>query len=104
MNRRDKAEEFRKSFDDMKSTAPRLTELEKNDADLTSQLAHKAEQEALNAVSSQIDDLIANAIDGNAELLGMRIGWDGTVYETAGEAVRNVLTPFITAENEEWIV
>lgn len=103
MNRRDKAEEFRKSFDDMKSTAPRLTDLEQKDADLTSQLAHKAEQEELDAVFSQIDDLIANAIAGNAELLGIRIGWDGVTYPTAGDAVRSI-QQFMTEENENWSV
>lgn len=38
----------------------------------------------------QIANLVAsnNPTDGNSELLDIRVGADGTVYESAGEAVR----------------
>ena len=72
----------------------------------TAQLAQKANETDLETERSRINNLVANAgdTDGNAELLDIRIGADGTVYDTAGEAVRNVLTPYLTIENEEWVV
>lgn len=71
----------------------------------TAQLAQKAEQEEVNTISGQIDNLIANAgdTDGNAELLDIRVGWDGKTYPTAGDAVRSI-QQFMTEENEIWSV
>ena len=76
-----------------------------NKEEVTAQLAQKAEQEELNTVSGQIDNLIANAgnTDGNAELLDIRVGWDGVTYPTAGDAVRSI-QQFMTEENQIWRV
>ena len=71
----------------------------------TAQLAQKANRTEVNTISGQIDNLIANAgdTDGNAELLDIRVGWDGTIYPTAGDAVRSI-QQFMTEENEVWSV
>ena len=69
------------------------------------QLAEKAKQEEVETISGQINTLVANAgnTDGNAELLDIRVGWDGIVYPTAGEAVRS-MQKFMTAQDEIWEV
>ena len=73
--------------------------------DTTAQLAQKANRDEVNTISGQIDNLIANAgdTDGNAELLDIRVGWDGVVYPTAGDAVRSI-QQFMTEENQNWSV
>ena len=37
-----------------------------------------------------------------AELIGIITDADGKIYETASEAVRNILTAYMTIENEDW--
>src|SRR5690625_5077589 len=68
-----------------------------------SQLAQKANQDELNTEKGRIDNLIANAgdTDGNAELLDIRVGWDGVIYPTAGDAVRSIQR-LMTTEGEPW--
>src|SRR5690625_1297432 len=55
-------------------------------------LSIKAKQVDLNTEKGHIDNLIANAgdTDGNAELIDIRVGWDGIIYPTAGDAVRSI--------------
>ena len=79
----------------------RMTELEDVDAvqfdsrlnSVTQQLADKANQSDLEMEASRINNLVAHAgdTDGNAELLDIRVV-NGTIYDTAGEAVRSILT------------
>lgn len=59
---------------------------------LGQQLAEKALQSELEIERARISNLTANAgnTDGNAELLDIRVGFDGTTYTTAGEATRMV--------------
>ena len=44
----------------------------------------------IEALNARIENIVANAGDvgGNTELTDIRLGWDGTTYSTAGEAVR----------------
>lgn len=44
----------------------------------------------ISAVSARVSNIIANGTptEGNTELLDIRTGWNGTVYSTAGDAVR----------------
>lgn len=57
---------------------------------ITAQLAQKANKTELNAVSSQIDNLVAHAgdTDNNSELLDIRVSSSGVVHDTAGTSVR----------------
>ena len=50
----------------------------------------------LQDLDSQVNNLIANAgdTDGNAELLDIRVGWDGRVHPNAGNAVRDGMNTF----------
>lgn len=70
---------------------------------VTAQLAQKAKQADLEIERARISNLTANAgdTDGNAELLDLRVGFDGKTYATAGEAVRSI-GKFLTVENELW--
>ena len=80
--------------------APRLNEV-------TAQLAQKASKQEVEVERQRINSLSQleeGSTTADAELLDIRIGADGTVYETAGEAVRNVLTAYMTIENEEWVI
>lgn len=79
--------------------APRLDELD-------AQLAQKALQSDLEVEKARIDNLTANAgdTDNNAELLDIRVGYDGVTYTSAGEAVRQTIGAYMTEENESWVV
>lgn len=43
-------------------------------------------------LNNRIDTIIANnnTTDGNSELVDIRIGYDGTIYQSAGECTRNI--------------
>ena len=71
----------------------RLVENEKNQENLSSQLDSKANNLDLEVQKVRIDNLITNnnPTDGNSELIDIRVGRNGDVYTSAGEAVRNEL-------------
>lgn len=53
----------------------------------------KADQQDLDTLKSRVDNLTANPgkpTEGNAELIDIRVGADGRVYPTAGDALREV--------------
>ena len=80
--------------------------MDQNDKqDISRQLADKAQKSDLLQEKTRIDNLVANAgdTDGNAELLDIRVGFDGVTYPTAGDAVRSIGT-FLTDVNEIWEV
>lgn len=60
----------------------------------------------LDVVQSQISQLIASAGDGTkpAELTDIRVGDDGLIYATAGEAVRNQLNKKISYDQGENLI
>jgi len=68
-------------------------------------LAQKANKDELEVERARINNLVAHAgdTDGNAELLDIRVGWDGILYPTAGDAVRSI-QQFMTLENQPWEV
>lgn len=59
----------------------------------------------LDKEKERVNNIIANAgdTDGNAELIDIRVGWDGVTYPTAGDAVRSIQN-FMTEENQIWRV
>lgn len=68
--------------------------LDKSDAvqdDNTAQLAQKAEQEDLNATNARVSTLIkVESTTDNAETRDIRVSSDGSVYEAAGDHVRDL--------------
>ena len=69
----------------------RITENEKNQENLSSQLETKASKKDLEIERNRINLLTkieAGETEGNTELLDIRNGADGVVYNTAGESVR----------------
>jgi len=97
---------FQDAVDEMLATGSGVDAQARIDiADHTVQLADKAEQTDLEIERARISNLTANAgnTDGNAELLDIRVGFDGVTYATAGDAVRS-LGDFMTTENEIWEV
>ena len=53
----------------------------------------KADKSEVTAVNSRVDNIIAhnNDTEGNSELIDIRTGIDGTIYGSAGDAVRSQL-------------
>lgn len=52
----------------------------------------KADQQDLNTLKARVDNLTANpstSTEGNAELIDIRVGFDGKTYPTAGTAIRS---------------
>lgn len=70
---------------------------------LNRQLAQKANEADLEIERARISNLTANAgdTDGNAELLDIRVGFDGITYPTAGEATR-AIGNYMKINGEPW--
>ena len=79
--------------------------LDEEKAEVTAQLAQKAEQTDLEIERARISGLVANAgdTDGNAELLDIRIGFDGITYPTAGDATR-AISNYMKTDGQPWEV
>ncbi|MCM3616673.1 hypothetical protein M3936_03660 [Sutcliffiella horikoshii] len=70
------------------------------------QLAQKAQQSALEIEKQRINNLIAlpqGATTNDARLEDIKIGYDGTVYNSPGDAVR-AIGAFMTEDNQVWVV
>lgn len=69
------------------------------------ELGKRAYENDLEVERERINNLVAHSgeTDGNAELLDIRVGFDGTIHNTAGDAVR-AIAAFMTEENEEWVI
>lgn len=82
-----------------------VVQLDGRVSEVSAQLVEKASQRDLETEKERINNLVANAgnTDGNAELLDIRVGFDGVTYDTAGEAVRAIGT-FLTSDDENWEV
>lgn len=66
--------------------------------------SNKASNADLELVNQRISNLVANSgeqTEGNAELIDIRVGADGTVYPTAGDAVRGQVTKLDTKIDDE---
>lgn len=75
--------------------------------EVDAQLAQKASKQEIEIERQRIDTITRleeGSTTADAELIDIRTGADGTVYETAGEAVRNVLTAYMTTADEEWMI
>lgn len=93
------------SREDIVNIDTKLSATDKNVTDLTTQLAQKATKEEVEIERARISNLTANAgdTDGNAELLDIRVGFDGITYTTAGDATR-ALSNYMTEQNESWVI
>lgn len=77
-----------------------VSEIEQNVSEVTHQLdttvtmLTSSVNEVENRVNSRMDNIIANSssTEGNSELIDIRTGNDGTVYTTAGTAIREQLS------------
>ena len=111
-------DDFVKQFDDELTSTVRelLNEMEQEGilaeiineeifSELNDKVDTKATQEDLEIERARISNLTANAgdTDGNAELLDIRVGFDGVTYQTAGDATR-ALSNYMKSENESWVV
>ena len=66
-------------------------------------LANKASKADVELVNQRVSNLVQNpgeATEGNAELVDIRVGHDGTQYETAGDAVRGQVQQCIDGSNK----
>lgn len=72
---------------------------------LSAKVSEKAKQSDLEIERARISNLTANAgnTEDNAELLDIRIGFDGEIYPTAGDATR-AIGNYMTDENATWEV
>lgn len=92
-------DELNKNKVDKDSYSSKVSELEKNINQKVNQTDYNNKIIDLNNKNdlqdAQIAQMIANpgtATEGNSELLDIRIGFDGTQYNTAGDAVRNQIS------------
>ena len=57
---------------------------------------------AINVEKSRIDNLLtAETLDANSELIDIRVGYDGTTYDSAGDAVRTQVNE-LKDDLDEW--
>lgn len=71
------------------------------DAKQDSEIKTKATQADFNTLKARVDNLTqtpAGSTEGNAELLDIRVGADGKVYPTAGDAVREQVSSLEEAD------
>lgn len=73
-------------------TQQRQNQINTLENDMRDSLAHKADEIDLKTERGRIDNLIANEGDteGNSELIDIRAGVGGKVYDSAGESVRAI--------------
>lgn len=56
---------------------------------LVNEINSKADQSDVDVLEARVDEIISGAsVDPDAELIDIRVGYDGTTYATAGDAVR----------------
>lgn len=70
-------------------------EVYQKNSDQDSNLDTRAKQSDLDTLKARVDNLVANPgtpTEGNAELIDIRVGADGDIYPTAGDAIRNQIS------------
>ena len=72
-------------------TNDNFQEIYQKESDQDTILATRAKQSDVDTLKARVDNLVATpgeATEGNEELLDIRVGYDGSKYPTAGDAVR----------------
>lgn len=95
----DKLEElFQKTNGNFEEVYQKSKDLEQKNASQDTEIASKANQGDYATLKARVDLLTktpSGETEGNAELLDIRVGADGTTYPTAGDAVRSISDGFV---------
>jgi hypothetical protein len=90
----------------MEATVERATEELNSTVEAATTSFENSVNETTSELSSRVDNIIAhnNDTEGNTELLDIRTGFDGTVYDNAGQAVREQTRIKVDKDGEKQVI